>query len=202
LTSLFRKLNSIFLKGLLALLPIALTVSLLIWILRSLEASFGGVLITMIPDRFYVPGLGLVLAVFAILITGLIVENYLAGNILNRLEDLLKNTPVIKTIYSPIRDLTDLFSRTQASGPAGQKVVFVQTAPGIESMGLVMREHFDDLPKGTVPDGKLAVFIPLSYGFGGFTVVVDRSATRDAGLPAERALQLAITGWVRSKRQN
>jgi uncharacterized membrane protein len=154
----------------------------------------------MIPERFYIPGLGLVLAVLAILITGLIVENYLAGNILKRLEELLKLTPVIKTIYSPIKDLTDLFSRTQASGQGGQKVVFVQTGPGIESLGLVMREAFDDLPKATVPDGKIAVFIPLSYGFGGFTLVVDRSATRDAGLPAERALQLAITGWVRSSR--
>ncbi|CAN5557818.1 DUF502 domain-containing protein [soil metagenome] len=199
MTTLFRKINSIFLKGLLTLLPIALTVSLLIWVIRSLEASFGGALTTLLPDRFYVPGLGLVLAVLAILATGLIVENYLAGNVLRRLEDLLKNTPVIKTIYSPLKDLADLFSRTKNAGH-GQQVVFVQTAPGIEAMGLVMREHFNDLPNGTVPDGRIAVFIPLSYGFGGFTLVVDRSVTRDAGLPAERALQLAITGWVRSGR--
>lgn len=193
--------NLVFLKGLLTLLPIALTVSLLTWVIRSLEASFGGALTTLLPSRFYIPGLGLVLAVLAILATGLIVENYLTGSFMRRFEELLKRAPVIRTIYSPLKDLADLFSRTQNSGQ-GQKVVFVQTAPGIESMGLVMREHFDDLPSGTVPIGKIAVFVPLSYGFGGFTLVVDRAATRDAGLPAERALQLAITGWVRSGRGN
>ena len=199
MTPIFRKLNSIFLKGLLTLLPFALTVSLLIWIVRSLETSFGDVLTTMLPERFYVPGLGLVLAVLAIMLTGIVVENYLGGSFLKRFEELLKHTPVIRTIYSPLKDLADLFSRTQNSDQ-GQQVVFVQTAPGIESMGLVMRDNFDDLPAAAVPQGKLAVFIPLSYGFGGFTVVVDRSAVRDAGLPAERALQLAITGWVRSGR--
>lgn len=199
MTPIFRRINSIFLKGLLTLLPIALTVSLLIWIVRSLETSFGDVLTTMLPERFYVPGLGLVLAVMAIMVTGVIVENYLGGSFLKRFEELLKRAPVVRTIYSPLKDLADLFSRTQNSD-RGQQVVFVQTAPGIESMGLVMRDNFDDLPAAAVPKGKLAVFIPLSYGFGGFTVVVDRSAVRDAGLPAERALQLAITGWVRSGR--
>lgn len=199
MTPIFRKINSLFIKGLLALLPISLTISLLIWILRSLETSFGDALTTLLPDRFYVPGLGLVLAIAAIMLTGLIVENYLAGPFFQRFEVFLKRAPVIRTIYSPLKDLTDLFSRTKDAGQ-GQQVVFVQTAPGIESMGLVMRDNFDDLPKQTVPAGKVAVFIPLSYGFGGFTVVVDRSVVRDAGLPAERALQLAITGWVRSGR--
>lgn len=199
MTFFIRKLNSIFLKGLFTLLPIALTVSLLTWVVRSLENSFGDILTAMMPTRFYVPGLGLVLAVSAILVTGVLVENYLAGSFLKRFEEFLKRAPVIRTIYSPLKDLTDLFSRTKGPDQA-QQVVFVRTAPGIESMGLVMRDNFDDLPKGSVPSGKVAVFIPLSYGFGGFTVVVDRDAVRDAGLPAERALQLAITGWVRGGR--
>ncbi len=197
-TPIFRRINSLFIKGLLTLLPISLTVSLLIWIVRSLESSFGDALTTMLPNRFYIPGLGLVLAITAILFTGLLVENYLAGPFFQRFEVLLKRAPVIRTIYSPLKDLADLFSRTQGGVGQGQQVVFVQTAPGIESLGLVMRDNFDDLPMNSVPAGKLAVFVPLSYGFGGFTLVVDRSAVRDAGLPAERALQLAITGWVRS----
>ena len=199
MTSLFRRINSLFLKGLLTLLPIALTVSVLIWVVRSLETAFGDALTTMIPDRFYVPGLGLVLAVIAILFTGLVIENYFGGSFLKRFEELLKRVPVICTIYSPLKDLADLFSRTQGAGQS-QQVVFVKLTNGIEAMGLVMRDQFGDLPPGAVPAGKLAVFIPLSYGFGGFTLLIDRESVRDAGIPAERALQLAITGWVRSGR--
>lgn len=192
-----RKLNSIFLKGLLALLPMALTVSLLTWIIQSLEAVFGDALSVLLPQGFYIPGLGLVLGIAAILAAGVLVENYFAGSFFKRFEDLLKRAPVIRTIYSPLKDLADLFSRTKGAGQS-QQVVFVSVAPGIEAMGLVMRDRFDDLPIGAVPAGKIAVFIPLSYGFGGFTLLIDREKTRDAGLPAERALQLAITGWVRA----
>jgi uncharacterized membrane protein len=60
LAPLFVRLNVLFFKGLLTLLPIALTVSLLIWIVGSLESTFGDVLTVMIPNRFYIPGLGLV----------------------------------------------------------------------------------------------------------------------------------------------
>lgn len=199
MTSLFRRINSLFLKGLLTLLPIALTVSVLIWVVRSLETAFGDVLTTLIPDRFYVPGLGLVLAVIAILFTGLVIENYFGGSFLKRFEELLKRVPVIRTIYSPFKDLADLFSRTQGAGQS-QQVVFVKMTNGVEAMGLVMRDQFGDMPPGSVPPEKLAVFIPLSYGFGGFTLLIDRDCVRDAGIPAERALQLAITGWVRSGR--
>lgn len=196
---LFVRLNVLFFKGLLTLLPIALTVSLLIWIVGSLESTFGDVLTVMIPNRFYIPGLGLVLALLTILITGLLVENYLASSLLRKFEESLKRAPVIRAIYSPLKDLADLFSRAQGPDRA-QKVVFVKVSPTIELLGLVMRETFDDLPQVKMTDGSIAVFVPLSYGFGGYTVLVSPEAVRDAGLPAERALQLAITGWVKAGR--
>ncbi len=195
----FVRLNVLFFKGLLTLLPIALTVSLLIWIVGSLESTFGDVLTVMIPNRFYIPGLGLVLALLTILITGLLVENYLAGSLLRKFEESLKRAPVIRAIYSPLKDLADLFSRAQGPDRA-QKVVFVKVSPTIELLGLVMRETFDDLPQVKMTGGSIAVFVPLSYGFGGYTVLVSPEAVRDAGLPAEKALQLAITGWVKAGR--
>lgn len=199
MAALIKRLNSAFLKGLLTLLPIALTISLLIWIVRSLESTFGDVLTSMMPTEFYIPGLGLVLAIIAIIATGLLVENYLAGSLLKRLEESLKRAPVIRAIYSPLKDLTDLFSRAQGPDQA-QKVVFVRISPTIELVGLVMRETFNDLPSVRMNQGTVAVFVPFSYGFGGYTLLVQAEAIRDAGIPAERALQLAITGWVRAGR--
>lgn len=199
MAALIKRLNSAFLKGLLTLLPIALTISLLIWIVRSLESTFGDVLTSMMPTELYIPGLGLVLAIIAIIATGLLVENYLAGSLLKRLEESLKRAPVIRAIYSPLKDLTDLFSRAQGPDQA-QKVVFVRISPTIELVGLVMRETFNDLPSVRMSQGTVAVFVPFSYGFGGYTLLVQAEAIRDAGIPAERALQLAITGWVRAGR--
>ncbi len=199
MAKILKKLNSAFLKGLLTLLPLALTVSLLIWIIRSLESTFGDVLTALMPAEFYIPGLGLVLAIIAIVATGLLVENYLAGSLVKNLENYLKKAPVIRAIYSPLKDLTDLFSRAQGPDQA-QKVVFVRISPTVELVGLVMREAFDDLPHVRMSQGTVAVFVPFSYGFGGYTLLVSPESIREAGLPAERALQLAITGWVRGGR--
>lgn len=197
MAALIKKLNSSFLKGFLALLPIGLTVSLIIWILQSLEGAFGTILITVLPEEFYIPGLGLLLAIIAILGTGLLVEKHLAGRLLVKFEMILKKAPLIRTIYSPLKDLTDLFSR--AKGPDhSQEVVFVRISPTIELLGLTMRENFQDLPKVKISEGTIAVFVPFSYGFGGYTVLVKKDSVREAGISAERALQLAITGWVGS----
>lgn len=200
IASLFRRLNAILFKGLLTLLPIALTISLIAWIVGSLEGVLGETLSVLLPAGFYIPGSGLLLALILIFLTGMLVENYLAGPFLLRIQGYLKRAPVIRTIYTPLKDLTDLFSRTK--GPdSGQKVVFVKVSDGIEAMGLVMRDDFADLPRNHgVGPGKIAVFIPLSYGFGGFTLLIETTKVRDAGISAERALQLAITGWVRAAR--
>lgn len=193
------RLQAIFVRGLFTLLPLLLTLFLVIWLISSLESAFGDAALALLPKSFYVPGLGLVLALLVIMATGLLVENYLAGKLLHKLEDALKKAPVIRAIYSPIKDLTDLFRRTK--GPdGGQRVVFVKVGTGIEVLGLVMRDQFHDLGKTPIADSTVAVFIPFSYGFGGFTALVGPEALRDAGIPAERALQLAITGWVKSSR--
>ncbi len=193
------RVQAIFVRGLFTLLPLLLTMFLVIWLISSLESTLGNAAIALLPESFYIPGLGLAIALLIILATGLVVENYLAGKILHKLEDALKRAPVIRAIYSPIKDLTDLFRRTK--GPdGGQRVVLVKVGTGIEVLGLVMRDQFSDLDKAPIASGTVAVFIPFSYGFGGFTALVAPEALRDAGIPAERALQLAITGWVKSSR--
>lgn len=238
-TFVFGRLQAVFFKGLFTLLPLLLTVFLLVWAIGSLEKTFGEPVLALLSDRLYVPGLGLLLALLIILAVGFLVENYLASTVLKKLESSLKRAPVIRAIYSPLKDLTDLFGRTR--GPAGgQRVVFVQVMPGIEALGLVMRDRFDDiegvslrtpsretqkevsLPSNTRerrssgeisisdsgtaskstdsnPQAPIAVFIPFSYGFGGFTVLAYPEAIREAGIPADKALQLAITGWVKAR---
>jgi uncharacterized membrane protein len=92
--------------------------------------------------------------------------------------------------------VTQLFSKNDKG--QNQRVVMVKLANGIETMGLITRENFSDLAQGTIQPDHVAVFLPFSYGVGGFTVIVHKSALRETVLPAEKALQLSITGWVKS----
>ena len=189
-------LSRVFIKGLITLLPITLTIALVIWIVSKAESAFGEPLREVLPPTFYFPGAGVAFALIVIFIAGLAVNNYLTNQFVDWLETRVERVPIIKSIYAPIRDVTQLFSKNEKG--QNQRVVMVKMGNGIETMGLITREKFTDLPLGTIEPDHVAVFLPFSYGVGGFTVIVSKAAVRETSLPAEKALQLSITGWVKS----
>jgi uncharacterized membrane protein len=188
------KISSIFLKGLITLLPISLTIFLIIWIASSLENAFGFPLHSMLGE-LYIPGFGVLLALVLIFVVGLLVNNYLTQKFVAWFGAKLAKAPIIGSIYSPLKDMTQLFARKSEGGH--QRVVMIPYQ-GVEALGLVTRDHFTDLPNGVVAKDSLAVFLPFSYGMGGITVIVPKSSAREVPLPAEKAMQLAITGWIKS----
>jgi uncharacterized membrane protein len=81
------------------------------------------------------------------------------------------------------------------------KVVLVQMQNGAEQLGFLTREDFADLP-GFDPD-RVAVYLPMSYQLGGFTVIVPRSRIREVPMKAEDALRFCVTAGVsRSQPKN
>ncbi|MEK7357501.1 MAG: DUF502 domain-containing protein [Bdellovibrionota bacterium] len=186
--------SRVFLKGLLTLTPILLTTFLLAWVASGAEWAFGEPLRAVLP--LYFPGFGVALALIVVSVGGLMVNNYRTQHFFEWAETQLERVPIIKSIYSPLRDVTQLFARD--GGSSQQRVVLAQFE-GMEVMGLVTRDTFGDLPKGMAVDGeKVAVFLPFSYGVGGITVLVQKTRIRETDLPAEKAMQLAITGWIKT----
>lgn len=189
-------LSRVFIKGLITLLPITLTIALLLWVVSKAEWAFGEPLRQVLPPTFYFPGAGVALAIVVIFVAGLLVNNYLAKQFVGWLETQVERMPIVKSIYSPIRDVTQLFTKNGAE--QHQRVVMVKVSEGVETMGLITRDRFTDLPPGTIAPDHVAVFLPFSYGVGGFTVIVAKSSLRETMLSAEKALQLSITGWVKN----
>jgi uncharacterized membrane protein len=175
-----------------------LTIYLLVWVASRAEEAFGDPLRNLFPRVFGFTGSGFLLGIFLIFCVGLLVNTYVTRKFVVWFESNMNKLPVIRSIYSPIRDVTNLFVHHEGES---QKVVMVRLdESGLELLGLVTRATFDDLPKDTVPESSLAVFVPFSYGMGGLTVLVPRSRIRETLLPAERAMQLAITGWIKSSK--
>lgn len=186
--------KTIFLRGLLTLLPIAVTIYVVYAGVLIFENFLGGFIKYLLPEQTYIPGLGFALTIVLIFMFGLLLNNLILQTLLRKLEESLKSIPLIKAVYSPVRDLMNLFS----GGKQGlQGVVLVQwSATGPNSIGLVTRDKFEDIPQLHDQD-LIAVFIPLSYGVGGVTMLFKKSQVKPLDIPVERALQLAITGWVK-----
>ncbi len=194
-----KQLQKIFLQGLVTFLPIALTIYIVYAGIAIVDSFLGDALRQILP--IYIPGLGFLLTVILILLLGLMLNNLIAGGIFQKLEQRLTQVPFIKAIYSPLRDLMNLFSK--GGGPGGlQKVVLVDLGEsGIRAMGLVTRENFKDVPAIEQNAGdRIAVYIPMSYGLGGFTLMVPRNRLTPLDMPIEKAMSLAITGWVKADK--
>ena len=191
-----KNIRAIFFQGLVTFLPIALTIYVIYAGILIADSFFGNILKSVLPT--YIPGLGLLLTILIIFLLGLGLNNLLTGGIFKAIERRLTQVPFIKAIYNPLRDLMNLFNK--GGGPQALKtVVLVELAEGgVKALGLVTRDAFSDIPAiDQHATNRVAVYIPLSYGLGGFTLLVPKSRITQLDIPVEKAMGLAITGWVK-----
>lgn len=192
-------LNRLFWKGLIVLMPVTLTIYFLFFIMTKAEGLFGNYIKSMLGSQLYIPGLGILVTFIAILGVGVLVSNFITGRVIHFFILQFEKVPFIKAIYNPLKDLMSLF------GGNGQdkmkKVVLVNFEKlGFRSIGLVTREEFSDLPGMPIESDHITVYIPMSYMLGGFTAIVPRSSVTEVDIPVEKAIKLAITGWIKADK--
>jgi uncharacterized membrane protein len=197
-----KKLTEIFLRGLFTLLPIIITFYVLSSGINILENILGHFLKSQLNDN-YIPGLGFTLALLIIFLFGLLITSFITKSIWEQIEVRLTRVPLIKALYSPLKDLMGLFSNTGKKDL--KSVVSIEISPGVQMVGLVTRDQFEDIPeiaKANPQMNLIAVFIPLSYALGGYTVLVEKNRVTKMDIPVEKALSLAITGWVKAHNES
>ena len=191
--------NKIFLKGLVTAIPILLTMYLLFWVILGVDNILGIYLRQILPAGFYIPGFGIIVSILLIFLFGLLLNNFFSARFVIWLEKTLNKVPFIKAIYSPLKDLMNLFSKD--GNKQMKSVVLVRFGNDFNALGIVTRDNFSDLPPQISEGDRVAVYMPLSYGLGGFTILVEKSRIQEIDLPVERAMSLAITGWVKSEKK-
>ncbi len=182
--------GKIFLRGLIGLAPIAITIALLFWIYNQLESTFGAAFKDILGPTYYFKGLGVIAAVVTLFLAGLILNNWIAQIFMKWFEKILKKIPLLNTIYSSVNDLMSFFGSSQKQ--QNGKVVSVQVG-NLKMIGLITREQFNDLPNGIGSTGEVAVFFPFSYQIGGFTAIVSKSFITPIDLSVERGLRFCMT---------
>ncbi|HEX9206796.1 MAG TPA: DUF502 domain-containing protein, partial [Steroidobacteraceae bacterium] len=166
-----RKIWNTMLKGLVALLPIGLTVYLVYWLAVATEKLFSRVLKLVIPDSAYWPGLGLIAGLVVLYLAGLAVNAYVVRRALRLSDELFARIPVVKTIYVAIRDFMTFFP-SAGKGSDLKRVVLVPFGPG-KAIGFVTAESSAALGVAA-GDDLVAVYLPMSYMIGGYTVFLPR----------------------------
>jgi len=193
-------LGKLFLKGLAVVIPSVMTLAILWWMAKGAEQLLGGILIRILPAGWYVPGMGLISGLAITILIGLLTHVILFQRLFSFGEEILKRLPLVKTIYSAIKDFTGYFSTD--SDKAMSKVVLVKL-PGqeFELLGFVTFEDFNGLPLQSTVEDPVAVYLPFSYQIGGYTLFLPRSSLTPLDMSFEQGMKLVITGGVsREKR--
>ncbi len=194
------RLKNIFISGLISFAPIAISIYVISSGLSLVENLLGTHIKSYLPEGAYIPGYGFIAVILLIFIIGVLVNNYITATFFKQLQKTLSEVPLIKTVYSPLRDLMNLFAQGKNQKTL-QKVVLVSISEHLSVIGLVTREHFDDLELNIqISNDKMAVFIPMSYGLGGYTMLVNKSAVEPVDIPIEKAMSLAVTAWIKTDK--
>jgi uncharacterized membrane protein len=194
-------LGKLFLKGLAVVIPAALTLAILWWLARGAERLLGGLLSEFLPAGWYIPGMGLLSAVAITILVGLLTHVILFQRLFAVGEAILNRLPLVKSIYSAIKDFMAYLSPDAKD--ALSKVVLVKL-PGqqFELIGFVTREDFKGLPVPLTVEDPVAVYLPFSYQIGGYTLFLPRSSLKPVDLSFEEAMKLVLTGAVARKKPN
>src|SRR5688572_6605095 len=191
-----KKLGSILLKGLVTILPIGLTVYFVYWLGVTTEGLLSKPIRFALGESNYYPGMGLVTGFILLFLVGLAVNQFVVRRLLGLGEDLLLRVPVVKTVYSAIRDMTRLVNTDKKRGDL-DRVVTVDVGLG-RLIGFVTQEHANTLGIGG-GDDLVAVYLPMSYQIGGYTVYLPRSKVTETDLTVEQAMRIVLTGGVRGR---
>ena len=191
-----RRVSRIFLRGLVVLLPIVITLALVYWLIVSAEALLGGIVRLVLPDKYYSTGLGVLLGVALVFVAGLTINVWITRMLLDRAEAMMERIPVIKSVYGAIRDLAAFFS-SDSSRQRFHKVVTVTLADNVRLVGFVTREDFTDQPRELAPtEDTVAVYLPMSYQIGGFTLFIPRSRIEPIDMTIEDAMRYTLTAGM------
>lgn len=186
------------LSGLLVIVPVAITVWVLQWIIGTLDQTLLILPGAWRPDRLlgvHIPGFGVLLA-FAILLTvGAIASNFLGRKLLQWSDSLLNRIPVVRSIYSGVKQVSDtLFSE---NGNAFRKALLVQwPRENVWTIAFLTGTPGGDVANYLQGD-YVSVYVPTTPNpTGGYFVMLRRSDCVELKMSVDEALKYVVSMGV------
>jgi uncharacterized membrane protein len=192
-----------FITGLLVLVPLAITVWVLNLVIGTMDQS-----LLIVPERwqphtlvgFNIPGLGTILTILIIFVTGLLTNNLVGNYVLRLWESLLRRIPVVSSLYGSVKQVSDtLFS---SSGNAFRKAVLIPY-PHADSYTIAF---LTGVPGGDVKNHLVgdfvSVYVPTTPNpTSGFFLMMEKSRVVELDMSVDAALKYIVSMGVVAPEQ-
>jgi len=183
------RLRRLFLTGLAVLLPTLVTIHFLNWFFRFADGIVGR---WFARFQVYIPGLGIVVGLSVIVLTGLLATNILGRQMITFGENLITKMPLARGVYLTVKQMVSVF--LNPSETSFRRVVLVEyPRPGVYSLGFVTGETSEQLNSLTGED-LVNVFVPTAPNpTSGFLVLVPRKDVKRLDITVEQGLKLVVS---------
>lgn len=186
-----KKIVRYFAQGLIVLIPVSVTVFIFYKTYAWLRGLFAGVHHTFV-NQYLDPILFLLLGLAVIVLVGMFASSVIARFFIDEAGHLLEKIPIVRTIYSPVKDFTTAFlgNDKRFSHPV---LVTTNKQNNIREIGFITDEDLSEL--GLSKDFA-AVYFPMSYAISGRLVIVPRDLIERLNVPASEAMKYIVSGGV------
>jgi len=181
--------------GLLVWLPLVATLYVIRLLVRWMDQS-----LLLLPDQFkpdnllgfHLPGVGVLLSLIILLLTGLIAANLFGRKLVGLWERLLSRIPLVRSVYSAVKQLVEtMFSD---NGNSFRKVVLVEfPRRGLWTLAFLTNNEHGLVQEATGRD-VISVYVPTTPNpTGGYFVLVPREDVREIDLSVDEGLKLLLS---------
>lgn len=170
--------------------PVAITVYSLVLLFGYID----GLLLQYLTDwiGFRIPGLGLLIILVTITSVGVLGSTILFKPIMHWFDRLVSQAPLVKIIYSSIKDFMSAFlgKDKRFTEPV---LVKVNRDSELEKLGFITRHHLQSLGIG---EGKVAVYLPHSYNFSGNLFIVPKHLVTPISASPTEVMKFIVTAGI------
>ena len=183
-----KKIFFYFLQGLILVAPFGLTIYIIVLIFSFLNNLIAGIFGDIFP--FNIPGFGLLVVFLAIALLGLLARTVIARPLRYMWTRFLDKAPLVKLIYSSLKDLMNAFVGTEKkfNRPVRVKVNLISD---LEKLGFLTEE---DLVHLGIEGNKVAVYFPHSYNFSGEMFIVPVEHVTPLEASASEVMKFIVSG--------
>jgi uncharacterized membrane protein len=170
-----------FLRGLIVVVPVALTVYLLWEAFRRIDRLL----------ELRTPGVGFVVTITVIVLVGWLASNFVGRRVVRLTDAIFARAPLVRIIYASIKDLLEAFvgDRKRFDRPV---VVSLTESGDVRALGFVTQPDLEFLDLG----GHVAVYLPFSYSMAGTLLVLPRSRIQPLENDSASIMALIVSGGV------
>lgn len=179
-----------FVQGLIITVPVAIT-GYVLYKMVALIGSFVSLFGTIVSP-FIDPFIVIIIALLLIFLMGLLGSSIILRPLFSLFDHALERTPVVKTIYTSIKDLLSAFvgSKKRFNKPV---LVTINKENNIQQLGFITQEDLSELK---IAKGTMAVYVPLSYSFSGNLLIVPVDHITSVDASSHEVMKFIVSGGV------